>query len=159
MSAFHYEYTGSLGTHRVSAQTAGEVCEMLSNSEGGLSPQTLLDYSRDESSPTHDEFEWNDEIAAEKYRLKQARNLIIDVRVVKIDAVQATKEKDRAFVVTPERKSAYVPLQSALDNDAWRESLLKQARQDCEIFTAKYRRLEELAKVTQAMAEFVEKAV
>lgn len=156
MAAFSYEYTGNLGTHKVSAQVAGEVCEQLQQSAAGLSPQTLLDYSRDENAPTHDEFEWNDEVAAEKFRLKQAQNLIIDIRVVQVNVVQGTKEKDRAFVVTPERKSAYVSIQSALDNDTWRESLLRQAKADSEIFLAKYQRLEELAKVNQAMTEFIE---
>ena len=158
MAAFSYEYAGNLGTHKVSAQVAGEVCAQLQQTEGGLTPQTLLDFSRDESSPTHCEFEWNDSVAANKYRLKQAQMLIIDIRVVTVEATNGNKEKDRAFVVTPERKSAYVSLKTALDNDNWRESLLRSAKTDAEIFLAKYRRLEELAAVNKAMSEFIENA-
>lgn len=174
MAAFTYTYTGNLNIHKVSAEVAGKVCEQLQNSSEGLSPQTLLDYSRDESSPTHREFEWEDHIAAEKYRLDQAANLIRDIRIVTIeeqtgdvpedmpeeDAEGKPKEAkaDRAFVVTPGRKSNYVSLERALNNDEWRESLLRQAKNDSRIFLAKYRRLEELAEVAKAMTDFIERA-
>lgn len=163
MPAFTYKYTGNLNVHKVSAQVAGEVCEQLQQSDAGLTPQSLLDFSRDVSSPTHNEFEWDDQVAAEKYRLKQAHNLIIDIRRVTIeesrqeDGKQDEEKQDRAFVVTPTRKSEYVSLDRALTNDQWRDGLLKQARKDSEIFLAKYRRLEELAAVNEAMKEFLEK--
>lgn len=67
------------GIHKADANVAGEVCEALARSEEGLSPETLLAASRNEEAPLHGEFEWNDETAAEKYRLGQARKIIVDL--------------------------------------------------------------------------------
>lgn len=60
---------------KADAQQAGVLCSRL-EAEGRLTAKTLLDECRDENSPLHDEFEWNDGIAAEKYRENQARHII-----------------------------------------------------------------------------------
>jgi len=44
--------------------------------DGTVSAQALVDEGRDESSPLHGFFEWRDEVAAEKYRLTQAYQMI-----------------------------------------------------------------------------------
>jgi hypothetical protein len=151
MAAFTYEF-GIKGIHKVSAQVVGEMIEELNNNGTEVTPELLVELSRDPSSPTHDEFEWDDTVAAQKYRTEQARQLIAHIRIVK---EEDQEYKVRAFVPTPERNSVYVPLQNALNNDSYREHLLKQAKADSEIFLAKYRRLEELASVTEAMMEFL----
>lgn len=38
-----------------------------------ITPEQVLEKARDEQSELHKCFEWNDSIAAEKYRLQQAR--------------------------------------------------------------------------------------
>ena len=50
--------------------------KISAEADGPISPQMVLDRARDESSPLHDCFEWNDTTAAEKYRLVQARVLL-----------------------------------------------------------------------------------
>lgn len=154
---WHFEYACPPGIHKVSAEQAGKVCEELRKSDSGLTPQSLLDYSRDENAPTHNEFEWDDAIAANAHRLDQARKLIMDLRVVHDDDSRA-EAKERAFVVTPDRRSEYVPIREALSNAEWRASLLRQARKDGEVFLAKYRRLEELADVNSAIEAFISNA-
>ena len=153
MAAYSYEFSIK-GIHKVSAQVVGDLIDELSSKGTEVTPELLVELSRDPSSPTHDEFEWDDSVAAEKYRTEQARLLIAHIRVVKEDE-QEDEYKVRAFVSAPGRNSVYVPLQSALSNDEYREHLLKQAKADSEIFLAKYRRLEELAEITQAMMRFV----
>lgn len=49
---------------------------------GKLTPKLVLDTARDPEHPLHSHFEWRDDVAAEKYRLDQARELIRSVRVV-----------------------------------------------------------------------------
>lgn len=68
---------------KVDANTAGAVCGQL-EAAGNLSAKSLLDASRPEDAPLHSEFEWNDSIAAEKFREGQARN-IINHLVVRLD--------------------------------------------------------------------------
>ena len=147
MAAFSYEYKVP-GLQKAPAQVAGEIMAELEQSEQGLSPASLLDASRDENAPLHGEFEWDDAKAAESYRLKQAGDLIRNIRIV-IDDSQ--EQPERAFVNVNYGQSAYVSLQSALTNESWKESLLCSAKRDMELFRAKYRRLEELAEVLTAM--------
>jgi hypothetical protein len=53
------------------------------NRRGQLSASGVLDAARDEESPLHPAFEWDDDEAAEQFRLIQARALIRAVQIVK----------------------------------------------------------------------------
>ena len=154
MAAFKYEF-GISGIHKVDAQVVGEMLEDMHNRGIEVTPEVLLDASRDVNSPTHNEFEWDDSVAAEKYRVEQARLLIAHVRIVREDN-PTQNYKERGFVPVPGARSVYVPLQTALDKEEYKKHLLKQAANDAQVFLAKYRRLEELAAVTTAMTEFLE---
>lgn len=154
MAAFKYEFSIQR-YHKVDAQVVGEMLEDMHSRGIEVTPEVLLDAGRSEDSPIHNEFEWNDGIAAEKYRVEQARLLISHVRIVREEEEPQTY-KERGFVPIPGGNRVYVPLQTALGKEEYRNHLLKQARNDAEIFLAKYRRLEELAKVNEAMTEFLE---
>ena len=154
MAAFSYEYKVN-GLAKAPAQAVGELFEQLQNSEAGLTPSSVLNASRDEGSLLHSSFEWDDAVAGEKYRLNQARSIIQNVVVVEktTDADEREKVADRAFVITPGGKSAYVALDCAMSNAKWRCHLLKLAKEDMQIFAQKYRRLSELADVIRKMDE------
>ena len=154
MAAFSYTYKIP-GLYKTPAEIAGQVCQDLSDSPQGLSPEILLEASRDENAPLHNEFEWRDDVAAEKYRLNQAQGLIRNICVV-VKRSDGSETKDRQFVITPGGKSAYVPLQSALSREDWHDHLLEQARNDCKAFLAKYRRLQALSGVTASMQAFLD---
>ena len=158
MAAFHYEYRVKR-LYKAPAQAVGELCEALQESDKGLTPATLLDASRAEGSLLHDDFEWVDSVAAEKYRLSQAQDIIQNVIIVQESSDEEEREEAdkpspvRGFVNIPGGKTAYVTLQNAMSNSEWRNHLLRQAKGDMEAFIGKYRRLEELASVIQAMDE------
>ena len=154
MAAFKYEFSVQR-LHHVEAQVVGELFEDMHNRGIDVTPETVLDASREKGSALHDEFEGNDSIAAEKYRLEQARLLIAHIRIIREDEPEQ-QYKERGFVSIPGGNHVYVPLQTALGKEEYRAHLLKQAKGDAEIFLAKYRMLEELAKVTEAMTEFIE---
>lgn len=46
------------------------------NHDGVLTPDDVVKDARRDSSPLHDQFEWDDTVAAGKYRIEQARELI-----------------------------------------------------------------------------------
>ena len=148
MAAYSYEYKVK-GLYNVQANVVGELCEKLEASEDGLTPKTFVEASRDPKSPTHSMLEWNNKIAAEKYREEQARKIIMNIRIVKEEADSGYP--DRGFVVVHEGKSAYTTIQKALSNDEWREHLMQDAKRDMECFIAKYRRLTELTGVVAEM--------
>ena len=152
MAAYEYVFKGM---YKVPAQTVGEVLEGLERN-GGLTPKTLLDSQRDENAPLHNEFEWDDTIAAEKWRLDQAQRMIQSIRIVQTDDTEERKAyRERSFVSTPGGRNVYVSMDTAMHKEEYRNHLLEQAKRDSEVYLAKYRRMEELAAVVTAMEDFL----
>ena len=132
---------------KVSAQVAGEECERL-ESEGRLTPQALVDESRPEDAPLHGCFEWDDTVAAEKWRQAQAAYIIRSVEVT----VEESAEPVRAFVATISDESReYRSVGYVLRRADSREALLDSARRDLLAFRRKYQTLHELADVIAAI--------
>lgn len=67
---------------------------------GNLNPATVVDAARDPASPLHDFFEWDNNAAAEQYRLSQARLLIrrvkiqVTVREIPMDVMRYVRDPD-----------------------------------------------------------------
>ena len=155
MAAYRYSYGALSGVFKNHAEVAGKVLQKLKESEIGLTPKSLVDASRDEKAPLHNEFEWDDTIAAEKYRCEQARFIIRHLIIEEVDMEAPKHVKDRAFVYTGNVKTGYVPLKDALENKTWRKNLLDAAKRDMKYFIDKYDRLEELADVTEPMKQIL----
>lgn len=134
------------------AQKVGEVCERLER-KGNLTPKALVDASRRKNAALHDLFEWDNEIAAEKYRETQASYLIRSIEIV----ATGTSEPVRAFVSvtanveTTER--TYINVERALSTNGTREEVLAIALAELRAFERKYANLEELASVLAAIRE------
>lgn len=131
----------------VSAQVAGEECKRL-ESEGRLTPQDLVNESRAEDAPLHNCFEWDDSIAAEKWRYTQAAYIIRSVEVT----IEQTSEPTRAFVATiSDGNRTYKDVGVVLRNADSREELLRNAMRDLLAFRRKYQNLREIADVIDAI--------
>lgn len=80
----------------VDAQDAGEELDRIYQKHGGLSAKDIVDESRSETAPLHPCFEWNDAVAAEKYRENQASDI---VRAIVMVAERDEESREvRAFV-------------------------------------------------------------
>lgn len=86
----------------VSAEVVGCALSELHAQHGSLSPSAVLEAARPEASPLHPVFQWNNDKAAEEYRMWQARELIRNVRVVREggDSVAAFVHVDKHYVST-----------------------------------------------------------
>lgn len=126
----------------IDANIAGKQCEELEKTVG-LTPKNLLDANRDENAPLHSEFEWNDSVAAEKYRERQAQHIIACL-CVRAETTNGEKsEPVRAFLKTApesEYQSLNVVLQSADSHSA----MLAMALKELKAFQRKYNALAEL---------------
>ena len=115
--------------------------------EGKVTPQGVLEKARDENSELHKCFEWDDNVAAEKYRLQQARQIIINL-------VYAPKTKEeepvRCFQITTER-CTYQPTKQFLVQENEYQSLLARAKSELESFKRRYATLTELESVFEAI--------
>ncbi len=130
----------------VSAQVAGEVCSELEQS-GGLTPKRLVDVSRDPSAPLHNQFEWNDVVAAENYREQQARHIICCI----VTKSEETQEPIRAFHNITRSEGQYISLNVIVRTPSLLEQLVEQAHRDMESFIAKYSSIKSLQTVIEAI--------
>lgn len=136
---------------KADANTAGKMCEQLENSVG-LTPENLLDANRNENAPLHNEFEWNDGIAAEKYRISQAGHIIRSLCVT-FEPIETEKpETIRAFFKV-ESAENYEHINAFLEDADKNKELLQLARKELRAFAKKYRQLKELQSVIQMIDE------
>jgi len=140
---------------KTSAEAVISVCAELA-AKDQLSAKTMVAVSRPEDAPLHREFEWDNEIAGEKYREEQARSIIRCV-VIETDE-RPNAQPVRAYVnITAEKDGAYRPVDAVLAKRDSRALLMKQARGDMEAFRAKYLALKnELEDVFASIASVLD---
>ena len=131
-----------------------ELQKIAAEHGGVLYPKDVVNAARNPNSPLHGAFEWDDGIAAEKFRLVQARELIR----VQVTMIPNRSTPVRAFVsLSPDRieNGGYFPIEQVMNTGELRQQMLRDAARDLQIFTAKFREIEELAKVNAAAGEFL----
>lgn len=133
---------------KTDASIAKGVMDQLA-SEGRLTPADLVEVSRAKDAPLHNEFEWNDSIAAEKWREQTGR--------VMIASIQVTVEKEetntpvRAYFNIEHESHEYIPTEIIMSDEAKKERLLDIAKREMNSFRTKYSTLKELAGVIKAI--------
>lgn len=138
----------------IDPQKAGEAIATLQRASNGLlEPATIVQAARDEASPLHDHFTWDNAVAAEAYRCNEAREL---VRSLTIDISRSNVEKRpvRAFVnVDVGGGQGYVSTVTAMSSDDLRKQVLKRAFDELESWRARHAELSELARIFSAIDE------
>ncbi len=109
------------------AQEIGDTLESLRDSKGHLTTKTILSEARNHESKLHKHFEWSNTIAAEEYRIHQARQLvnhIVEVRIINKKPVNT-----RAFVSVNDKEAGkvYVTFEQGVTDNDYRKQLLSKA--------------------------------
>jgi hypothetical protein len=128
------------------------LAELRTLAHGGkLEPVAVVDAARDEASPLHPLFTWDDGQAAHQYRLWEARKLIS----VHVEMLPGSTEASPVFVSLRDdrQEGGYRTMVSVMSDSDLREQLLADALAEMEAFSAKYRRLHELADVFAAIGK------
>lgn len=142
---------------KADANSAGKMCEQLENTIG-LTPENLLDANRAKDSPLHNEFEWDDSIAAEKYRINQAGHIIRSL-CVKIETVEKSNpEPVRAFFKLDTAES-YESTTVIVKSISKYDELMAQARKELEAYLKKYSQIAELEPVRIFAVSFLQSEV
>ena len=81
--------------------TVQEELQAIYDETGQLTPAVVLDRARDPEHPLHQRFDWDDNQAAERWRLHQAGQLIRSVKV-NIERSETETVQVRAFVAKTE---------------------------------------------------------
>jgi len=122
---------------------------------GILRPVDIVEDAANPTSPLHTHFTWDDGEAAQRYRLIQAGQLIVRVRVtyttredrpVRVAAYQTTGSDSKGATI-------YERTEDVLSNDQKRAALLEAAIRELRAFELRYRDLVELGVVFEALAK------
>ena len=150
-----YQYAWKLN-QSVDANVVGKEFERLEEKNGKLTAVDVLDSAKSEDSPLHKLFEWDDTVAANKYRLSQASFYI---RILVRTEVEEEKPKTfRAYVnVNPNPQSAgtFENTVTALSKEETRRIVLNNALKELINFQNKYNTLTELSAVFSAIDKTV----
>lgn len=170
------QYSYLINKYKVSADVVGKTMEKIEKRDGKVTKESFLEESRPVDSPTHNMFEWNDTIAAEKYRLEQsgeiirniqievieipAREIQLEIRTVTAEELRIEEEKKRAvrtraFVNTtksdPKHAGQYMSVDKALADEEKRRIVLENALYEFKRLASKYSFLNELEVVREAI--------
>jgi hypothetical protein len=115
----------------------------LRTEQGVINPSEVVQWARDNAdSRLHGALTWDDEAAAERYRIWQVRALI-SVHIIDTDG-------GRKFVslsIDREGTGGYRPIAEVMDDETFRDILLKDALAELERVRKRFEKLTELANV------------
>jgi hypothetical protein len=132
-------------------QVINELKRIASENRGILLPEAVVQAAKPRTSPLHDYFEWDDSEAAKQWRIHTARKLI-NVCVELIGPKEDEREM-RVFVSlrSDRDEGGYRLLDLVISTRNLRDQLLEDALEEMKYFREKYRDLQELAEVFEAM--------
>lgn len=185
MAAYVSKYSWKGGySYGVSANTVGDALNTIEKNKGEVTAKEFLEYSRPAESETHSMFEWDDSVAAEKFRLYQSGKIINQLAIeivytedttpqeVSINVVDDKPETEaqEPAVVKTQIVSAYVNVKQkavakpasfihtidAMRNKEQRAQVLANARGELTSFKRKYSVYRELAAVIREIDNFLE---
>ena len=137
-------WKSGLGLFKADAQIVAE--EILSIGDEAT-PRQILEKGRDENTELHKCFEWEDSVAAEKYRLHQARKIVETLVIQR--APDAPKDAPEIRLLHKvESTGGYKPIVNIIQNQDEYQKLLARAFADFHALKIKYQNLQELDYIT-----------
>lgn len=144
------------------AQTYGDhIAKTFSNGHLEVTPEDVLSDAKRKRSPLHNFFEWEDSVAAEKYRVQQARYMLRSIRVVvEKEAVEETRAFVPVVIREPEKepRKVYTTVQYALSDEQLRQQTIEYALKQLENWRNRWNEYTELADALRAVDEVIAKA-
>lgn len=109
-----------------------------------ITAQNVVNMAKSEESSIHNEFEWDDAIAGNKWRCQQAR-VLMDNLVIEYESRERDEEPVLIKVLhtTPDRKD-YKPIEFFITHEDEYQKLLNCAIREVKAYQNKYRTISEL---------------
>jgi hypothetical protein len=127
--------------------------EQLRERDGVVDPREVVEYAKNPQTALHSFFEWDNSVAAEKYRVQQARELIRAIVTV-VDPGD-TPIVTRAYVrlSTDGQQAGYRLATDVLSDPEQREVYVRDAMREFAILRKRYQHIVELAALFSTMDE------
>lgn len=138
-------------------QKIGEALAIIAEKGGGrLIPAAVVEVARNRNSVLHKHFEWDDSVAADAYRLDQARTL---VRCIHVDEVDTNSGHARAFLSIRDMEgTSYRSFKEIVESVDLQSKVLAQAERDLIAWENRYRDIQDICElVSSARKRLAEK--
>lgn len=136
-------YKWKTGYFKTPADVAGAEFKRLEQTVG-LTAKNVVEAARPTDSPLHKDFEWNDAVAAEKFRERQATTMIQNLVLV-VNTPDETIASTRLYVNIEE--TTYEDVRIVMQDDDKKALLFAKAMKELESFKRKYSELEQFAEL------------
>jgi hypothetical protein len=142
------------------ARRYGSYLNKLSKkSKNRLTPKDIVDDAKKKDSPLHDYFEWDDSLAAQQYRIEQARHLLnhIEVTIVYKDVVGDIQETERqrqfisVQIGTSRNDRVYMPFEIVAKDELLLDSVVSEASNALQSWINRYEKFTRLGRVVEAV--------
>ena len=147
----NYTISWTPGMETIYHADALKVAEEIASIGDDVVPEQIVEKARDANTELHSCFEWDDTIAAERYRVEQARDVVRHIYLVRKEPEQRENAepivfKVRAFSHTPGTAGYSQTVHIVKQEDRY-QLLLQQAYDDLHAFKRKYECLTELKPI------------
>lgn len=146
-----------------SAEPVYKELESIRKKDGNITPRSVVEKAKSKRSALHRHFEWDDSVAAEKFRLEQARKVIRSIEIIHVQAPTVPAKAYSLVTRAPAKvqephqpQKVYTSTEEALQDPVMRDELLGEAIRDAIAFRRRYAALQELAQVFRAVDLFIE---
>ena len=119
-----------------------------------VTPEDVVNEARDPETELHKCFEWDNDIAAEKWRKQQARQIFCNLVIKRVDVEEDKPQEPIRFFYNTEGKS-YKTAEKIFSQPSEYEKLLQQAKADALAYQRKYSSLLELEEIMIAINKLV----
>lgn len=133
-------------------QVAQRALEALRKKLGLITPERVLEAARPERAVLHAAFEWDDSVAAERYRLAQAGYLIRAVVCIP-DNTDLPSTRNFVYVTDDQGDRGYTDVFTAMGDSELQDQVLEHAWAELKAWQRKYKELEQFAAVFDAIEE------
>ena len=141
------------------AQIYGEALDAMVEESDGLTPDAVVEAARLRWSPLHDYFEWDNDIAAEKHRIAQARHLLNHIRVEIVYDSDRREVQKKFFNVKVSREDEassrrYFPIETIVNHEDYLRQVEQQALAEIRRWREKYLSYTRLEPIFSVIDQF-----
>lgn len=133
---------------------------LIVNKESGLTAENLVEKAKSKKSSLHILFEWDNSIAAERWRVHTARLIINEVKILVGDKELYAFENISIMVESNGSGSflrEYKPIIEIMNNEDYKKQLVRKALQEILYWRQRHKELTEFRKIFSTIDDLTER--
>lgn len=138
----------------IDIELAVQEMERIETLYGSLTPQNILDASRPKNALFHSLFQWDDTLAAEHYRLQQARTILNNIEVTVVSDGQPKQIAVYEVIKQPSTAGAYKSINAMTIDDI--DFIRMRTLKELNILKDKLSVYKEFSKVSSSLNQAIQ---